>query len=318
MLARLLTIAALALAWIAPGAAQDYPNRVVRVIVPFTPGSPNDVIARLITQHLSTRMGQSVIVDNRPGAGTTTGMKAAAMADPDGYTLLFQSSSLVLTPAMYPNLDYDPHKAFTPVANVVEGHWITVVPPSLPVSTIGEFVAYAKAHPGTLNFGFGQGTAPQLVGEWFIKTSGVAVGSVPYRGGAQAITDMLGGRIHLNIGTTATLVPQVKVGKLKAISAWSSQRLPELPQVPTMTESGFPLSLSFWAGLWTPTGTPEPVVRRLNSEINAVLTAREVKASFDKLGVEGRPGSVQDFAAFIAAETPKWENIVRASGVKAE
>ena len=302
-----------------PAAAQIYPNRVIRMIVPLTAGSPVDVIARLVAQHLSTGLGQSVIVENRPGAGTSTGMKAAAIAEPDGYTLLFQSSSLVVVPAMYPNLDFDPLKAFTPVANVAEGHWVTVVPPALPVRSIPEFIAHAKANPGKLNFGFGQGTAPQLVGEWFKIKSGLDVGSVPYRGGAQAITDMLGGRIHLNIGTTATLVPLVKQGKLKAISVWAPTRHPELPDVATMIESGFPgLSLSFWVGLWAPAGTPEPIVSRLNAGVKAVLASPEMKASLARLGVEGRPGSPQDFGAFIAEEIPKWADIVRLSGVKVE
>ena len=294
-------------------------QRTIRMIVPFTPGSPNDVIARLLAQHLSVRMGQSVIVDNRPGAGSTTGMKAAALAEPDGNTLLFQSSSFVVAPAMYPNLDYDPFKAFVPVATAIEGHWVTVVPPDLPVRSIREFIAYAKTNPGKLNFGFGQGTAPQLVGEWLKKTNELDVGSVPYRGGAQAITDMLGGRIHLNIGTIATLVPLIKEGKLKALSVWGPTRYPDLPDVPTMIESGFPgLSLSFWAGLWAPAGTPAPVVAKLNAEMNAVLGSPDVQAALSKLGVEARLGSSQDFAAFIATEIPKWQDIVRVSGVKVE
>jgi len=292
------------------------PARTIRLIVPFTAGSPNDVLARLLAQHWAARIGHGVIVDNRPGAGTTIGSKLAAAADPDGMTLLFQSSSMVVAPAMYKNLEFDPQKSFVPVANIAEGHWITVVPPALPVRTITEFVAHAKANPGTLQFGFGQGTAPQLVGEWFKRQNGLDVGSVPYRGGAQAITDMLGGRIHLNIGTTATLVPLVKEGKLKAISAWSPARLPDLPDVPTMIESGYSgLSLSFWAGIWAPAGTPPDVVSRLNADINAVLESPEVRDGFRKFGVEPRPGTPADFAKFIAAETPKWLNIVRASGV---
>ena len=166
------------------------------MIAPFTPGSPVDVVARLLAQHLSIALKQSVVVENRPGAGTTIGMKAASLAEPDGYTLLFQSSSLVVAPAMYKNLDYDPLKSFAPVANIAWGSWVTVVPPSLPVHSPQELIAYAKAHPGTLNFGFGQGTAPQLVGEWFNKTNGLQIASVPYKGGMQAITDMLGGTIH--------------------------------------------------------------------------------------------------------------------------
>ena len=157
-----------------PAPAADYPTRPIRMIAPFTPGSPVDVVARLLAQHLSIQLKQSVVVENRPGAGTTIGMKAASLAEPDGYTLLFQSSSLVVAPAMYKNLDYDPLKSFAPVANVAWGSWVTVVPPSLPVRSPQELIAYAKAHPGTLNFGFGQGTAPQLVGEWFNKTNGLA------------------------------------------------------------------------------------------------------------------------------------------------
>ncbi len=302
-----------------PAAAQSYPNRVIRMITPFTPGSPVDVAARLLAQHLGANLGQNVIVDNRPGAGTTTGMKAAAMAEPDGYTLLFQSSSLVVAPAMYKNLDYDPLKAFIPVANVASSHWVTVVPPSLPVRTVPEFIAYAKANPGKLNFGFGQGTAPQLVGEWLKVTNKLEIGSVPYRGGMQAVTDMLGGTIHLNIGTASTLVPLIQEGKLRAISVWGPARFPELPDVPTMMESGFPgLSLYFWSGLWVPAGTPAAIVSRLNAETNAALRAPEMKASMDKLGIEATIGSPQDFAAFIADEAPKWARIVEASGVKVD
>jgi tripartite-type tricarboxylate transporter receptor subunit TctC len=302
-----------------PATAQGYPNRVIRMITPFTPGSPVDVAARLLAQHLGANLGQNVIVDNRPGAGTTTGMKAATMAEPDGYTLLFQSSSLVVAPAMYKNLDYDPLKAFIPVANVASSHWVTVVPPSLPVRTVPEFIAYAKANPGKLNFGFGQGTAPQLVGEWLKVTNKLEIGSVPYRGGMQAVTDMLGGTIHLNIGTASTLVPLIQEGKLRAISVWGPARFPELPDVPTMMESGFPgLSLYFWSGLWVPAGTPSAIVSRLNAETNAALRSPEMKASMDKLGIEATIGSPQDFAAFIADEAPKWSRIVEASGVKVD
>jgi tripartite-type tricarboxylate transporter receptor subunit TctC len=302
-----------------PATAQGYPNRVIRMITPFTPGSPVDVAARLLAQHLGANLGQNVIVDNRPGAGTTTGMKAAAMAEPDGYTLLFQSSSLVVAPAMYKNLDYDPLKAFIPVANVASSHWVTVVPPSLPVRTVPEFIAYAKANPGKLNFGYGQGTAPQLVGEWLKVTNKLEIGSVPYRGGMQAVTDMLGGTIHLNIGTASTLVPLIQEGKLRAISVWGPTRFPELPDVPTMMESGFPgLSAWFWSGLWVPAGTPAAIVDKLNAATNAALRSPEMKASMDKLGIEATIGSPQDFAAFIADEAPKWARIVEASGVKVD
>jgi tripartite-type tricarboxylate transporter receptor subunit TctC len=314
---RTLIVSLAAMGAASPAPAQDYPSRPIRMIAPFTPGSPVDVVARLLAQHLSIALGQSVVVENKPGAGTTIGMKAASLADPDGYTLLFQSSSLIVAPAMYTKLDFDPIKGFVPVANVAYGSWVTIVPPSLPVHTPQELIAYAKANPGKLNFGFGQGTAPQLVGEWFHKTNGMTVTDVPYKGGANAVTDMLGGTIHINIGTLTTLLPLIGAGRVRAIGNWSEQRSPDLPEVPTMIESGFPgLSVGFWVGLWAPAGTPEAVVAKLNAAANAALGSPAMKASMQRLGVEGRPGSAKDFAAFIASETPKWEQFVKASGVR--
>ncbi len=318
MLARRTLIVALAACAAASTAsAADYPTRPIRMIAPFTPGSPVDVVARLLAQHLSTELKQSVVVENRPGAGTTIGMKAASLAEPDGYTLLFQSSSLVVAPAMYKNLDYDPLKSFAPVANVAWGSWVTVVPPSLPVRSPQELIAHAKANPGTLNFGFGQGTAPQLVGEWFNKSSGLQIASVPYKGGMQAITDMLGGTIQLNIGTSSTLLPLIREGKIRAIAQWGKSREADLPDVPTMIESGFPgLSLGFWAGLWAPAGTPRPIVDELNRATNAALGSPQMKDSMARLGIAPSIGSVKDFESFIADEAPRWAEIVKASGTQ--
>src|SRR5689334_6078395 len=300
-----------------PALADQYPVRPIKMIAPFTPGSPVDVVARLLAQQLSTALPQSVVVENRPGAGTIIGMKAVTTADPDGYTLLFQSSSLVVAPAMYKNLDFDPVRSFAPVANVEWGSWVTVVPPQLPVHSPQELIAYAKAHPNTLNFGYGQGTAPQLVGEWFNKTNGLAIAGVPYKGGMQAITDMLGGTIQLNIGTTSTLLPLIQEGKIRAIAQWGKSREPDLPDVPTMIESGFPgLSLGFWVGLWAPAGTPEPIIERLNAAANAALDSAEMRQSMHRLGIAPSLGSVKDFAAFIADEAPRWADIVAKSGVQ--
>ena len=297
--------------------ADKYPVRPIKMIAPFTPGSPVDVVARLLAQQLSAALPQSVVVENRPGAGTIIGMKAVATAEPDGYTLLFQSSSLVVAPAMYKNMDFDPLKSFAPVANIVWGSWVTVVPPELPVRDAKEFIAYAKAHPNTLNFGYGQGTAPQLVGEWFHKTNGLAIASVPYKGGMQAITDMMTGAIQVNIGTTATLLPLIREGKVRAIAQWGTTREADLPDVPTMIESGFPgLSLGFWAGLWAPAGTPKAIIDTLNMTANRVLDAADTRAAMQRLGVAPRLGSPKDFADFIAAEAPKWKHIVEASGVQ--
>jgi tripartite-type tricarboxylate transporter receptor subunit TctC len=319
MLTRRTLIVALAAAATTPAIAADYPARPIRMIAPFTPGSPVDVVARLLAQHLSIPLKQSVVVENRPGAGTTIGMKAASLAEPDGYTLLFQSSSFVVAPAMYKNLDYDPLKIFTPVANVAWGSWVTVVPPQLAVHSPQELIAYAKAHPGTLNFGFGQGTAPQLVGEWFNKTNGLQIASVPYKGGMQAITDMLGGTIHLNIGTSSTLLPLIRSGKIRAIAQWGKSREQDLPDVPTMIESGFPgLSLGFWVGLWAPAGTPAAIVEDLNRAANAALGSPEMKEAMTKLGISPSIGSVKDFSDFIAAEAPRWADIVKVSGTQVQ
>jgi tripartite-type tricarboxylate transporter receptor subunit TctC len=310
-------------AGLAPGIsrswAQAYPARPIRMIVPLTAGSPVDVVGRLLAQHLSTRLGQNVVVENRPGAGTTIGMKAASLAEPDGYTLLFQSSSMVVAPAMYKNLDFDPVKSFTPVANVAWGSWVTVVPPTLPVRTPQELIAYARANPDKLNFGYGQGTAPQLVGEWFNLTNGLKIASVPYKGGMQAITDMLGGTIHLNIGTSSTLLPLIRERKIRAIAQWGKSREADLPDVPTMIESGFPgLSLGFWVGLWAPAGTSAAIVNELNRATNAALGSPEMKEQMTRLGVAPSIGSVKDFADFIADETPRWADIVKVAGVQIE
>lgn len=302
-----------------PLAAQDLPKRPIKMIAPFTPGSPVDVAARLLAQHLSIALKQSVVVENRPGAGTTIGMKAASLAEPDGTTLLFQSSSFVVAPAMYKNLDYDPLKSFTPVANVAWGSWVTVVPPSLPVHSPQELMAYARAHPDTLNFGYGQGTAPQLVGEWFNKINNLKIASVPYKGGMQAITDMLGGTIQLNIGTTSTLLPLIREGKIRAIAQWGRTRETDLPDVPTMIESGFPgLSLGFWVGLWAPVSTPAPIVETLNAAANAALASPDMRASMTRLGIAPSIGSVKDFATFIADEAPRWADIVKVAGVQVD
>jgi tripartite-type tricarboxylate transporter receptor subunit TctC len=317
MLTRRTLIAVLAATAAAPAIAADYPTRPIKMIAPFTPGSPVDVVARLLAQHLSAQLGQGVVVENRPGAGTTIGMKAASLAEPDGYTLLFQSSSLVVAPAMFKNLDFDPQKSFAPVSNVAWGSWVTVVPIELAVHSPQDLIAYAKAHPNMLNFGYGQGTAPQLVGEWFNKTNGLAIASVPYKGGMQAITDMLGGTIQLNIGTTATLLPLIRSGKIRAIAQWGESREADLPDVPTMIESGFPgLSLGFWVGLWAPAGTPAAIVDPLNAAANAALRSPEMKESMARLGVAPRTGSPADFARFIAAEAPKWAEIVKVAGVE--
>jgi tripartite-type tricarboxylate transporter receptor subunit TctC len=299
--------------------AQSYPNQPIRMIVPFTPGSPNDVVARLLAQQLTTRLGQNVIIDNRPGAGTTAGTKAAASAEPNGYTLLFNSSSMVVSPAMYKNPGYDPEKNFVPVANAIFGHWVTVIEKSIPANTMPEFVAYAKKNPGKLAFGYGQGTAPQLVGEWLKVKEGLDMTSVPYKGGPQAVVDVIGGRVHFHITTTATGMPNISDGSVKAIAVWGPERYRDLPNVPTMIESGYPnLALGFWAGVWAPAGTPDEIVKRLNEAINESLGSAEMKTRLDKLGLEPVIQTPEEFGKFVRDEIPRWAEIVKISGVSGD
>jgi tripartite-type tricarboxylate transporter receptor subunit TctC len=311
-----LTVVAV-LSVLGPAQAQPYPNHPIKIIVPLTPGSPVDVVARLVAQHLSPALGQPVIIENRPGAGATIGAKAVASAEPDGYTLLLTAANHVIGPAVYKNLSYDPIKDFAPIAGVAMSPFIMVVAPSVPANNVQELIAYAKANPGKLNFGFGLGTAPHLLGELFKITTQTDIASIPYKGGAQAVTDILAGQIHMNIGTTATLVPLVQTGKLKALAVTGGSRYPELPDVPTMTESGLPqLSLTFWAGLMAPAATPPDIVTKLNATWNEIVRSAEMTQSMAKLGLQAKRGSPQDFAAFLGSDMRDWAAAVTTTGVK--
>ena len=312
----LATIVTLALA--GPAFAQSYPARVVKLIVPFTPGSPNDVMARLLTQHLAPRLGQPVIIDNKPGGGTTIGTKMAAAAEPDGYTLLFISSAIVTDPAMKGHT-YDPLKDFAPVATVNTTAWLIAISPSLPAKTVAEFVAYSKAHPGTINFAATQGTAAILVAERFKQLSTADMFIIPYKGGTAALPDFLGGRIQVLNPTPSTSIPLIRDGRMRAILITSPGRSAELPDVPTAREVGRPdLTLEFWAGVLAPAGTPPEIVGKINAAINDALRSPEMKDSMTKLGFEAKIGSPQDYAKFIAEEIPRWTAVVKATGVKAE
>jgi tripartite-type tricarboxylate transporter receptor subunit TctC len=298
--------------------AQSYPVKPIKLIVPYTPGSPVDVLARVVTQPVAARLGQGIVIDNRPGAGTTLGTKMAASAEPDGYTLLIGATSFILSFSLYQNLDYDA-RSFVPVAMLAHSPQVLVIAPSVPAATVAEFVAYAKANPGKLNFGFGLGTLPQILGESFKVVTGTEIASIPYKGGAQAVTDMLGGRIDMIFGTTATLLPLIQQGKVSALAVTTQKRSKDLPGVPTMIESGLPqLALIFSAGLLAPAGTPGEIIARLNAEINEAMRAPELEATMAKLGFEPQIWSPQEYAAFLAEEVRRWPPIVKAAGVKAE
>src|SRR3954452_19761951 len=236
--------------------AQAYPDRPIKLVVPFIAGSPVDALARVLVQHLSPRLGQPIIIENQSGAGGTIGSKAVAGAAADGHTLLFSISSHVY--GLYSNPGFDPIKSFTPVASVAQWSHVLVVRPDLAANSVQDLAAYAKANPGTVTFGYGLNTPPQILGEMLKNATGTDIRSIPYRGGAQAITDMLGGRIDVNFGTTATLLPLIRDGKLRALAFTGATRSVDLPDIPTIAEAGLP-ELAFnpdaWAAILAPLGT---------------------------------------------------------------
>jgi tripartite-type tricarboxylate transporter receptor subunit TctC len=309
----------LALAATGAATAQTYPDRPIKLIVPFPPGGPTDYVARLVAQHASASLGQ-IVIDNRAGAGGTIAAKAVAGADPDGYTLLYGSSAtLGIAPALYKGVDYDPIRSFAPIALVSRVPFVLGIAVALPAGTLAEFIAYAKANPGRLNFGAGIGTPPHLVGELFKVTTGTDILYVPYKGAAQAMTDLLAGQIHLTIEGATTLLPHIQSGKVRALAVMSPQRLPALPDVPTMIESGYSgFPPASWTGLLAPAGTPAAVIGKLNNAINNSLQSAEIRANFARFSAEAKIGSPQDFAAFIADEAPKWAALVKASAAKVE
>ncbi len=316
----LCALATLALGAQAPCSAQNWPERSVKLIVPFAPGGPIDTMARFVAQPLTARLGQSVVIENRPGAGGTIGTRAVAAAEPDGYTLLFGSSgTLAVAPALYDNLEYNPVKSFVPVATVSVLPMLMVVHPVIPARTVQEFVAYARANPGRLNYGASLATPPHLLSTLFKHKAGIDTFYVSYKGSAPAVTDLLAGTTHWTIDGLTILAPLAKDGKLRPLAIASTQRWPDLPEVPTLFESGYPdVALDAWAGVVAPQGTPAPIVSRLNALVNDVLAGAEVPAALARLYARPKAGTPGDFAAFLAAEIPKWAQAVRLSGAKTD
>lgn len=296
--------------------AQAYPTRFIKLILPFTAGSPNDVLARLVTPFISSHLGQNIVIDNRAGGGTSIGTRAVMTAEPDGYTLLFSNTPVhFVAPAVSKSFTYDPIKDFTPIGLVGTTSNVLVVIPSVPAKTLQEFVAYGKANPGKLNFGYGTGTLPQLIGALFERETGVKFANIPYRGGAQAVTDMLAGQIHLNLGTPSTLTPLVRDGRLRALAVTSKERNPDLPDVPTMTEAGLPaVTTTSYYGLLGPAGLPDDIVKRVNAAATESVKSPELKAKLAQVGFGPASGTPQEFTDLIAAEMKKWLPVVKDTG----
>ena len=293
-------------------AQQGYPNRPIRMIVPFPPGGPIDTMARLVGEQLSESIGK-VVVENRPGGGSTIATKYAAGQPPDGYTLMFGSSgSLAVAPAIYSSLDVDPRKAFAPIATVALLPHVFVVNLDVPAKTIAQFVDYAKANPGKINFGAGLGTPPHLLSTLFKTEANIDVVYIPYNGSAQSVTDLLGGRTQFTIDGLTTLYPLIKAGKVRPLAIARGARWPTLPEVPTLVESGYPdFVLDAWTGVVAPAGTPAPIIDKLNAAINTALKTPAAQASLAKFSAIAKTGTPDDFKAFLADQTQKWGAVVK-------
>ncbi|MET0345753.1 MAG: tripartite tricarboxylate transporter substrate binding protein [Casimicrobiaceae bacterium] len=300
--------------------AQDYPNRPVRVIVPFSPGGAVDGPTRLIAQKMSERLGQQVIVENKPGAGATIGSEMVAKAAADGYTLLLASQTNAISASLYRSLSYDPIDDFAPIALIGREPGVLVVNPALPVKSVAEFIAYAKERPGQVDYASsGNGSGQHLFMALFASSTGLKLNHVPYRGSAQATTDLLAGTVPVSIPGTAGMVGHIKAGKLRPLAVTGAQRSAQLPDVPTLIESGVPGYVAYvWLGLLAPKGTSPAIVERLHREVIAALVTPEVKAYMATAGIEIVGSTPAEFGAYFRAEKDLWAKVVRDTGAKIE
>ncbi|MBI3935755.1 MAG: tripartite tricarboxylate transporter substrate binding protein [Betaproteobacteria bacterium] len=299
---------------------ESYPVRPIRLVVPQSPGGATDFNARLVAVPLSERFGQPVVVDNRPGAGSLIGTDLVAKAAPDGYTLLGISSSITIIPSMYSKVPFDTVKDFAPVALLSSYPHLVVVHPSVPVNSVKELIALAKAKPGALNFASaGKGTPTQLGAELFKSMAGIDIVHVPYKGGGPAVTALLGGQVQLYIGPIATVLPHVKAGKFRALAVTGAKRSLIIPDLPTVAEAGLPgFRQDAWNGLLAPARTPPAVIKKLNAEVNAVLKMPAIRERFAADGVEAGGISSAELGALLKSEIAKWAKVIREAGIKPE
>ena len=321
-LCRLLAFAALVFCVLsyASARAEDYPSRPVRVIVPFSPGGAVDGPMRLIAQELGKRLGQSVVVENRPGAGATIGTEAVAKAPADGYTLLLASQTNAISATLYPKLSFDPIEDFVPITLIGREPGVVVVHPSLPVKSLQELIAYVKAHPGQVDYASsGNGSGQHLFAALLCSMTGMKMNHIPYRGSGQATTDLLGGQVQVAIPGMAGMLGHIKSGKLRALAVTGAMRAPQLPDVPTMSEAGVPGYEAYvWMGLLAPKGTPSAVIDRLQGEVVAALATSEVRNYMAGASIESVGSTPAEFGRFFRAEKAQWAKIVRETGAKVD
>jgi tripartite-type tricarboxylate transporter receptor subunit TctC len=304
----------------AVAAGTVYPARPIRLISPFTPGGGNDLVSRAVALAVSKNIGETIVVDNRPGANTIVGMEMVAKAAPDGYTLIMTSSTQAINATLYPKLPYDSIKSFAPVCLVGSSPLIIAVPPASPIRSVVELIAAAKAKPGELTYpSAGTGNATHLGGELFAAMAGITLTHVPYKGSGPGLTDLIAGRLSVVFSTALSVMPFIKSGRLRAIAVTSSARSSLMPELPTVAESGLPgYEASTWYGVLAPAATPRAIVTRLNAEILKVLALSEVRERLSSQGIDPIGNSPEQFAAYVQSEIGKWAKVIKATRVKAE
>jgi tripartite-type tricarboxylate transporter receptor subunit TctC len=318
----LLAIAAAGLCALSVGlaVADSYPSRPIKLIVPFPPGTASEFAVRALADRLSSKLGQPVVIENRPGGGGgTIGAAAVATAQPDGYMLLLSPPSpLVTAAALYRNLGYDPATSFSPVAKLFKSPHLLAMHPAVPARSLQELAAYAKHNARKISFGSpGYGTQPHLLGEMFKAAAGIDIVHVLYKGPAGLLTDLIAGQIHISFLPPTLVLPQAEAGKLRIVAVASDARIRQSPDVPTMIESGFDnLTGDYWAGIVAPAGTPASIIDKLNIAINDIMQSSEIEAALSKLGAQASLGSPQEFATFLAADRMKWSSIIETAGIR--
>ncbi len=316
-----LMLAAAALALPAAGGAQEaWPTKPIRMVLPFPPGGVTDLLARALAEKLAPRLGQPVIVDNKPGAGTVLASELVARAPADGYTLLMAASSLGTAPLIYDKVGYDAAKSFEPVTQVASVVHVLVVNPALPVKSVKELVAYAKAHPGKLNYSStGSGTSTHLEGELLKSMAGIYMVHIPYRGSGPALTDLVGGQVMVMIDALGSSGPFIRAGKLRALAVTTARRSESIPELPTVAESGVPgYEAMPWLGLVAPAGTPKAVVERIHREVAKVLEDPDIRQRFKGWGLDIIGNTPAEFASFIQRDIKQWDRVIRGAHIKAD
>lgn len=302
-----------------PVSAQNYPTDPIKFVVPFKAGGGTDVVARIVAEHMTKELGQPVVVDNKPGANGIVGTKAGATANPDGYTLTFVlQATMALNPSLYKATNYDPENDFAAISQLASVPYVVVANPGLGVKTVEDLVAMAKAKPGEIDFASGA-SAAYLASLLFQKTMGIEMTHIPYPGSGPALTDVMGGRVNIMLSSPVSVLPHINSGKLVPLAVTSPQRVPSLPDVPTIAELGFPeFEVSGWYGMSAPKGTPKEVLNRLNESVQKALADEKVQASFAGVGVGVQGSTPEEFQALIASEGKRWSELIKEAGIEAQ